>query len=353
MQDTAIEWADHTWNPWIGCQKEHTGCVNCYAEHQMADRFHQVVWGAHGTRRLTSPHTWRQLHRWNVRAGIEGSRPRVFTASLADWFEPWDGAMHDHRNSQMFIERHAARGPRPYTMDDARRAAIQIMREADRLTFMILTKRPDQIERTLARLGASDLLDSPRFWFGASVSDQATLETYGGDLARLPARVKFLSIEPMVGKVDLFAGAARILGCHEGPPSSDGFYAHERNGPIHQETALSMIADWVIIGGESGPSARTCWLEDLHATMRQCQQARIPVFVKQLGSRAYINRNHPECNEKFDYTNATQDEREAFAERFGEYLEHIYRVDLKHPKGGDPAEWSDDLRIRELPTIAC
>src|SRR5229473_1231766 len=84
-ENSKIEWCDHTFNPWIGCQKVSPGCDNCYAEAMMDHRYHRVQWGPHGERERTSPANWRQPLRWAKQAN--GRRPRVFCASLADWLD--------------------------------------------------------------------------------------------------------------------------------------------------------------------------------------------------------------------------------------------------------------------------
>jgi hypothetical protein len=87
MKNTKIEWTDHTFNPWYGCQKVSDGCDNCYAERDVDKRFHLTNWGPHGTRRRASEAKWREPRSW-ARA-VRGTRnhPRVFCASWADVFD--------------------------------------------------------------------------------------------------------------------------------------------------------------------------------------------------------------------------------------------------------------------------
>ena len=83
-ENSKIEWTDHTFNPWIGCQKVSPGCDHCYAE-SLSKRYGWVEWGPHGERKRTSPQNWRKPFQWAKAAN--GDRPRVFCASLADWLD--------------------------------------------------------------------------------------------------------------------------------------------------------------------------------------------------------------------------------------------------------------------------
>jgi protein gp37 len=84
-ENSKIEWCDHTFNPWIGCQKVSPGCDHCYAEAMMDKRYGRVQWGPHGERKRTSEDNWKKPLAWAKRAN--GHRPRVFCASLADWLD--------------------------------------------------------------------------------------------------------------------------------------------------------------------------------------------------------------------------------------------------------------------------
>src|ERR1700681_2122869 len=86
-ENSKIEWCDHTFNPWIGCQKVSPGCDHCYAEAMMDYRYGRVQWGPHGERKRTSEGYWRQPTRWNKAAAAASERHRVFCASLADWLD--------------------------------------------------------------------------------------------------------------------------------------------------------------------------------------------------------------------------------------------------------------------------
>ena len=96
---TKIQWCHHTFNPWRGCSKVHTGCLNCYAEKE-ATRFpaNRGIWGPHGTRVRAADSMWSKPIAWNKAAEACGERRRVFCASLADVFETFDGGVLNHMN---------------------------------------------------------------------------------------------------------------------------------------------------------------------------------------------------------------------------------------------------------------
>ena len=120
-ENTKIQWCHHTWNPWIGCTKVNEGCQNCYAENLMDTRYHRVQWGPNGTRSRTK--TWRDPLKWNRAAKQAGEKRKVFCASLADVFEdrpelvPWRSEMFD------------------------------VIDQCQNLYFLLLTKRPENIQR--------------------------------------------------------------------------------------------------------------------------------------------------------------------------------------------------------------
>lgn len=325
---TKIQWCDHTFNPWRGCTKVAAGCANCYAE-KLSRRNPNVlgIWGENGTRVVASEQMWAHPGKWNriqpIRFGPV-MRPRVFCASLADVFEDWSGCPSWSNGNAVCICEDCGDGFREFgsginpphcadcdsgavhmaSLDDVRRRLFRVIDETDRLDWLLLTKRPENI-----RWMISDIDDPPKhgtstqestpskrrqnLWLGTSVAVQEDLERNWRLLAecRDLARVLFLSIEPLVGPVDL---------------------SWMRN---------KMKPDWVIVGGESGPKARPCnaawWIRDI---VEQCQQALVPCFVKQLGSHTVWNDSG--------------------------FVTHMI---LNDKKGGDPDEWPGYLRVREFP----
>lgn len=122
MQNSKIEWTDHTFNPWMGCQKVSAGCDHCYAETMMDKRFNKVEWGPHGERKRTSDQNWKAPLRWAKQANELGTRPRVFCASLAD---VWDNRAPSEWRSELF----------------------HLIRATPELDWLLLTKRPENIRK--------------------------------------------------------------------------------------------------------------------------------------------------------------------------------------------------------------
>ncbi|MPZ14352.1 MAG: DUF5131 family protein [Chloroflexi bacterium] len=217
---TNIGWTDRTFNPWIGCTKVSPGCDDCYAE-VLNNRFHHVDgWGISAPRKRTSPANWRKPIAWNREALAEGVRLRVFCASMADVFD--------------------AQVPEEWRAD-----LWALIRATPALDWQLLTKRTNRIEKCLP----SDWGDGwPHVWLGASV--ETASHTWRLDhLVRIPAIVRFVSVEPLLGPVDLRSWLQSI--------------------------------DWVIVGGESGAHFRPMdirWMESIAA---QCDAAGVAVFVKQ------------------------------------------------------------------------
>ncbi|HEY7770469.1 DUF5131 family protein [Longimicrobium sp.] len=191
--NTKIEWCDHTFNPWIGCQRVSPGCVNCYAEHtntyvRVQRAGGNELWGPKGARHVTSDANWRKPLAWNrLAAGNRTTawaldkvhvRPRVFCASLADVFE----------------DRPDLVAPRARLF-----ALIQATPELD---WLLLTKRPENMVRLAQASGWEG--DWPaNVWAGCTVEDQQRADERIAHLLAVPAAVRFLSCEPLLGPVDL------------------------------------------------------------------------------------------------------------------------------------------------------
>lgn len=233
---TRIQWTDHTFNPWWGCAHVSPGCVNCYAE-KLATRYGNDVWGARAPRRFFSEKYWAEPLKWNREAESEGRRQRVFCASMADVFE----ARSD--------------------LDQWREKLWKLIAETPRLDWQLLTKRPD----LACVLAPRELWQLPNVWLGTSVENQEWADKRIPFLLRIPAQVRFLSCEPLVGPVS---------------------FRWARWAPLRNANHLDglRMLDWIIVGGESGPHARRMKLEWAVTVVEQCQEAGVPVFVKQLGA---------------------------------------------------------------------
>lgn len=239
-ENSKIEWTTHTFNPWRGCTKISPGCANCYAE-TLSHRNPSVlgVWGDKGTRVVASEAMWREPLKWNRKAEEAGERHRVFCASLADVFE----------------DRPELMAPR-YRLFD-------LIQRTPRLDWLLLTKRPENVKP----LWPWSLWNVPNIWLGVSVEDQARADERIRLLIQLPIVVRFLSVEPLLGPVDLEEVPVGMCG-----PLRPG-----------AATDAGSRIDWVIVGGESGPGARPMHPEWPRSIRDQCQAAGVPFFFKQWG----------------------------------------------------------------------
>ena len=297
-ESTKIEWADATFNPWMGCTKVSPACKNCYAERDMDHRYGRVAWGPNGTRVRTSDANWRKPLMWNRKAAAEGRRLRVFCASLADVFEDWQGDIRDSHGGNLWItpdgkyESQAMTngrsdfvfresGCRRATMDDLRRDLFALIDQTPNLDWLLLTKRPENVlDMTLrAQHGTpggwwfKSLLTCPaNVWIGTSVESQEWAEKRVPELLKIPAAVRFLSCEPLVGPVEV----SRWL------ESSDGFCIADDLSPIHRKDGGTGI-HWVITGGESGPDARPMHPNWFRSLRDQCESVGTPFHFKQWG----------------------------------------------------------------------
>lgn len=257
-ENTKIEWADHTFNPWVGCTKVSPACDHCYAE-AWAKRGGRDVWGAGKPRQRTTGANWRQPLRWNAEAERTGTRSRVFCASLADVFDN--------------------------EVDPAWRADLfRLVAATPNLDWLLLTKRIGNVMNMvngvagLSRLGshAGHLMahhwrngtPPPNVWLGATVVSQAEADRDIPKLLAVPAAKRFLSIEPMLGAIDL---------------PFDRLREWNRLALLNQQEHAASRLDWIIVGGESGPGARPMHPDWARSVRDQCQAAGVPFLFKQWG----------------------------------------------------------------------
>lgn len=261
-ENSKIEWTHHTFNPWIGCTKVGPGCNHCYAEALATARL-GVVWGNEGERRRTAPSTWKQPRRWNNRAAKLGVRERVFCASLADVF--------DNR------------------ADPAVRAELfQLIRETPNLDWLLVTKR---IGNAAAMIEAAGGMPE-NVWLGATIVNQEEANRDIPKLLATPASVRFLSMEPLLGPVDLEAawhGENALYSecwgdcgwCENGHPPLHNCAANRQSEADWMKGRSGL--DWVIVGGESGPGARPMHPDWARSLRQQCADAGVPFLFKQWG----------------------------------------------------------------------
>lgn len=336
---TKIQWADHTFNPWIGCSKVHAGCTHCYAEADFDKRRGKAKWGEQGTRVVTSEANWKQPLTWNRAAEKAGVRRRVFCASLADVFEDWQGPLINARGQAVMAHSDGCicpadmRGERAATMDDVRRALFALIDATPWLDWMLLTKRPENIGRMwpevagvpytpeAGRMNDWSLNRRENVWLGTSVSDQETADRMVPELldaGRRLSPVLFISAEPLLNRLDLVLHAI----------------------------------DWLIVGGESGPKARRCNVAWVRSLVRQCRHAQVPCFVKQLGTQI-VDRNDAGFDAEWHDGQGWPSAVEVVEHHIDGYRTEFQGapVLVRTPdrKGGNPDEWPADLRVRQFP----
>lgn len=316
-EKTLISWCDSTVNFWSGCTKVSDGCKNCYAE-ALSNRNQGPIgkWGKGAPRRLheSAFKLARRLNRkplvcsscgsafasdWAAKEGGTHCdtvlhRRRIFSLSLGDWLDP-----------EVPVEWLAR--------------MLDTVRQCDQVTWILCTKRPelwgqrlnDLTQKVNARTfnWICDWLDSdlaaPNIILLASVENQAMADERIPELLKIPAACRGLSLEPLLGPVDVSHW------CIEGGGGG---------------------LDWLIIGGESGNRARPCNVENIRSLVAQGKASGVATYVKQVGSLATVT----EGSAAMSIPNLT-------------YQTPHWKMILKDKKGGDPSEWPEDLRVREWP----
>lgn len=252
--NSKIEWTDHTFNPWLGCTKVSPGCDNCYAE-TLTARFGSVEWGAGKPRTLTSPANWAKPRQWDKAAAAAGVRHKVFCASLADVF--------DNEVPQEWRE-----------------ALWRLIQQTPHLDWLLLTKRIGNAAKMLPGAWLENPL--PNVWLGASIVNQEEANRDIPKLLNTPARIRFLSMEPLLGAVDLEYPVE--LYPNGAPYCCSGMECGCQGKPA--EPPLFWGINWVIVGGESGVNARPMHPDWARQLRNQCVAARVPFLFKQWGEWA-------------------------------------------------------------------
>lgn len=288
---SAIQWTDATLNIVTGCTRVSAGCDHCYA-FQLHDQRH-LAW-----KRGTMPDAAPQYHKpfsqvqlfpERLKIPARWQKPRrIFVCSMGDLFHP------DVPNDFIY-------------------EAFSMMWNAPWHTFQVLTKRPERVVALMNNEGDADWPtrstigdfhrdNFPNVWIGTSVEDQSAANARLNFLTAVPAAVRFVSAEPLLGPLDL------RLWLHR--PGTRRFSRESR------EVAPDETLEWIIVGGESGPHARPLNLVWIRSILDQVRGGGAKVFVKQLGS--------------------------VWAKANG----------AKDRHGGDMAEWPEDLQVRAFPETA-
>lgn len=303
MTATTIEWSEKVWNVTRGCRRVSPGCGTstaggCYAE-RTAHRYSGPGLPYEGLVRLT-----KKGPRWNGRGlfvedkledPLQWRKPaRIFVNSMSD----------------LFYE----------AFSDAQIARVwDVMRRCPQHQFQILTKRPERMRDWVRRLG----IVLPNVWLGTSVEDQATADERIPFLCATPARLRWVSAEPLLGPVSITKWLPDACGV-----------ASLEDGPVR----------WVVVGGESGPRSRPCDDEWILELVAECRRGYAACFVKQLGRYPYANEDRRGAwLPTTVWGNPTGDER---------FDGGIALLKDKKRKGGDVTEWPYDLRWRQYPEAA-
>jgi protein gp37 len=342
---THIGWTEATWNPVLGCSKISAGCRGCYAinhVHRMAVNPNPKLRAANeGLTVIEGGHpNWTgkvRLIPERLDIPLRKRKPTMyFVNSLSDLF-------HEDLPDEDIYEVFAAIGAtfRMWCDEGGNHRAVTH-------TYQVLTKRSHRMQKIVTQIVESsgdwkspvvnaavtqsrkrgDALPGnaaipvqqwiadgmPGLWLGVSVENQAMANERIPHLLRTPAAVRFLSVEPMLGPVNLSPWLQR----GEVEIVSDG-----RLYPMQQ---VRRVLHWVIVGGESGPGARQCDVSWIRSIVRQCADAGVPCFVKQLGGKPEEVITAPIDGNKWNRA-----------------------VVLSDRKGGNMQEWPADLRVRQMP----
>ena len=228
-----IEWTDHTFNPWWGCTKVSPACDNCYAE-SFSRRLGMQIWSSRSDRKFLSEQNWDLPRKWNDKAASEGTKTTVFCASMGDVFE-W--------NKQL---------------TPVRKNLWTLIEDTPSLIWLLLTKRPHLVGR-MVPWGENW---PSNVWIGTTVENQKWLDKRLPPLERLPTSNRFLSCEPLLGELNF------------------GSWLGER------------LIRWVIVGGESGTSARPSDPSWIYSVRDQCASHEVPFHFKQWGNWAPVDSVH-------------------------------------------------------------
>ena len=313
-ENSAIEWTDSTFNPWIGCTKVSPACDHCYAEVSTPSRTRSIKWGAGKARQRTSAENWKLPLRWNARPFVQ--------CPACGWRGEWDQA--DRRHGRCPICGHL-----PERFLQARRRVfcaslsdvfdnevppewladlLNLIRLTPNLDWLLLTKRignwRERLKAALATIGSSgesvtlrdfignwlNEIPPTNVWIGATICNQEEADRDVPKLLRVPAAVRFVSIEPMLGPVDLKMldlGELYWLNAFEGKETIYHDGGMPTKGPFGQ-------LHWIIAGGESGANARPSHSEWFRSLRDQCAAAGVPFLFKQWGE--YLPADADECD---------------------------------------------------------
>ena len=333
FEQSNIAWTDSTLNFWEGCTKVSAGCLHCYAEARDRRFTGGKLWGKGAERRKSKSAVKDALafnrkpwicEKYGQECHCDGvlhgrRRRRIFSLSLGDWLD-------DEVPIEWLAE------------------MLETLRVCQDVTWILCTKRPENFKERLTRVmihfeNTPETKQRTATWKWVldwvvgekvpsniiqltSVENQAAADKRIPELLKIPAACRGLSLEPLLGAVDL----SGWIPCF----NRDGVWQFDTDNQFEHNPPL----DWLIIGGESGHNARPCKVDWIRSLVAQGKAAGVATFVKQVGS----NPERGAADEPF--------------ERIKNVRKHGYDHHEAVPydkKGGDPAEWSADLRVQQWP----
>ena len=290
MAQTKIEYCDTVWNPVVGCSKVSPGCAHCYAE-KMAWRLKNAAFAPGANESLLKYVDVVDHGHWNGQVRVDEKKleeplrwrkpRRIFVNSMGDLFHP--------DVPESFIS-----------------AVFYVMQKAKQHIFLVLTKRPERMAEFIDhqvhcdnaypdhawRIGADSTAGRPfgyghyrreekqrpplpNVWLGVTAENQQAADERIPILLQIPAAVRFVSVEPMLGLVDLRD--------YLRPKTKTAFYNRGGRGRAMEVVIRKEHLNWVICGGETGPNARPCHPDWVRSLRDQCQAAGVPFFFKSWG----------------------------------------------------------------------
>jgi protein gp37 len=321
------------------CVMTSPGCANCYA---------QTLNGRFGTKLPFTQRSQEEVELFLDLKPMEALRrvrkpSRVFLCDMTDLFQE---AVPDEWIDQLF----------------------EIMASMDQHTFQILTKRSRRLLE-YSKLSRFAYKFPINLWIGVSVENQKYADERIPDLLRVPAAVRFLSVEPMLEPINLARWSEEGLECSEcswtgseggdleqkvfegSDPEDLEYVCPECQAPCAHtplDELLGSRIGWVICGGESGPHARPFDLAWARSLRDQCEAAGAPYFLKQCGSSPFDSDaalTVPGAQIKMSYEQAIEPEN---LDLLGQTLDAM-RVHFRDKKGGSMEEWPEDIRVRQFP----
>lgn len=246
-EHTKIAWTDHTFNPWWGCTQVSPGCTNCYAKGNAAFRGYPGIWGAEAPRRFFGDGHWTEPLKWEAKAMAAGVRRRVFCGSMCDVFEDRE------------------------EYDSVRQRLFEMIDATPNLDWLLLTKRPENMPAMAPQSWAGGW--PMNVWAMATIESQQVLAERMEALLRIPAFVRGVSAEPLLGHLDF------------------GLRNWITRGRPSVNVRESCRIDWVIVGCETGSRRRPCSLRDVQLIVEDCEIAGVACFVKQLSLAGRIEKD--------------------------------------------------------------